>query len=355
MASDGAEKSEKPTERRRKEARRKGQIARSPDLAAAAATLALFAVLPNALGQAGVAATNAFRRAAGDSGLEFTSATLGRSAAAIGAPLLTPFLLVALTVTGAGLAASFLQVGFHASLEAAVPKFQRVNPLEGTKRLLSKTAAFEGLKALAKLAFFSGLAYGAIAARWPDLLGLPGLPLPAAMGVIGDVGTSVGLRIGGAWFVIAAADYAFQRRQTEKSLMMTKDEVRQEMKDQEMSPELKSQRNAIRKKMSKRRVAQAMKEADVVVTNPTHYSVAIKYEPGKAHAPVVVAKGVDHLAFRIRELAAENRVPVVPNPPLARALYRDCDIGDFVPREWFAPVAEVLAYVYRTLGRTPKT
>ena len=354
MASEGGEKTEKPTDRRRRDARKQGTVARSQELAGAFAVLAILAVMPGVVAGGGQALVLGFRAAMGTAALDPAQGNILRTAGAIAAPVAGPLATLAAVALGAGLVANVAQVGLKFSPEGLMPKFGRVNPLEGFKRILGKQGLFETGKSLAKSVVFSLIAFSAIRARWPELLSLAGMSLPGAMAVVGDLARSLLLRLGGTWFAIACADYAFQRMQVEKQLMMSKDEVRREMKDAEASPELKGHRAAIRRKMSKRRVAQAVREADVVVTNPTHYAVAIRYEPGQLHAPVVLAKGVDHLAARIRELAAEHRVPIVPNPPLARALYKECEVGDFVPRDLFGPVAEVLAYVYRTLGRTPR-
>jgi flagellar biosynthetic protein FlhB len=159
----------------------------------------------------------------------------------------------------------------------------------------------------------------------------------------------IALRIAATWLVVAGIDYFFQRKQVDRQLRMSKEEVRQEMKDAETSPELKMAQ-ARRRRMNRGRMMEAVKTADAIITNPTHYSVAVKYKPGKDHAPMVVAKGLDLLALKIREIAKEHHIPIVPNPPLARALYKECELGDYVPRELFQGVAEVLAYVYKTIG-----
>jgi flagellar biosynthesis protein FlhB len=194
------------------------------------------------------------------------------------------------------------------------------------------------------------VAYSVVAANWTQLMALAWLPPLAAMAVVGEIMRTMAIRVALIWLALAAIDYFYQRKRLDKELRMTKEEVKQEMKEMEQSPELK-RAIAIRRRKLSRRMMQAVKSASVIVTNPTHYSVAIVYEAGKAHAPQIVAKGSDHLAFRIREIATENDVPIVPNPPLARALYKHCEVGDFIPREYFQPVAEVLAYVYRTVKR----
>ncbi len=352
MPGDGAEKTEKPTDKRIREARKRGQIPKSQDLVGAATILVLVAILPKIASEGGQALMLGIRQSMRAASLSANDGEILRSAASIGAPIALPFSLLAGTALFVGVAANMAQVGFNLSAEGLIPKFDRINPLQGFKRVVGKQGLFECGKSLFKSTIFALLAFNVVKSRWPELLVLGALPLPQALSVIGGVVHAMLVRLGAAWLVLAAVDYAFQRKQVMSQLMMSKDEVRQEMKDAEASPELKQHRAQMRRKMSKRRVAAAVAGADVIVTNPTHFSIAIKYDAGQAHAPVVVAKGVDHLAFRIREIAAEHKIPVVPNPPLARALYKQCEIGDFVPRDLFGPVAEVLAYVYRTIGRT---
>jgi flagellar biosynthetic protein FlhB len=190
-----------------------------------------------------------------------------------------------------------------------------------------------------------------VQSRWNELLNLSALTPLGGVSVVGSILQAILLRVAVAWLALAAVDYWFQRKQTDKQLRMTKDEVRREFREMETSPELKAAMAQRRRKLSKNRVSQAIKEADVIITNPTHFAVALKYDREKMHAPQVVAKGVDYMALRIRQLAADERIPIVPNPPLARQLYKKCEIGDFVPRDMFQAVAEVLAYVYSTLKK----
>jgi flagellar biosynthesis protein FlhB len=261
--------------------------------------------------------------------------------------------LLPIAVTGVviGLIANFVQVGFVLSGEPMVPNLQKVDPFKGFQRLFSRRSVFEGAKAAAKSCIFGYAAWSGIVASWPTLVGLSfGTPL-AAVATVGGLIHGIFLRVAIAWLVLAALDYFFQRKQTNKQIMMTKQELKQEMKEMEGSPEVKAQMMQRRRKLVKGRMMDAVKKADVIVTNPTHYSVAIQYEQGKMPAPIVVAKGQDLIALKIREVAAEHRIPIVPNPPLARQLYKKCEIGDVVPRELFQAVAEVLAYVYRTLKR----
>jgi flagellar biosynthetic protein FlhB len=250
---------------------------------------------------------------------------------------------------GVGLVCGFLQVGLVLSPEAMIPTLTKLDPFQGAKRLFSVRSNMEGAKAVAKSLLFGWLVWSSISSSWPILANLANTHPYGSLQAVGSMLQSIVARVAVAWVVLAAIDYFVQRKQVDKSLKMTKQEVRQEMKEAETSPEFKAARAQRMRRLLRGRMMEAVKTADVVVTNPTHFAVALKYKPGQDHAPVVVAKGQDFLAARIREVAAEARVPLVPNPPLARALYKQCEIGDFVPRELFQVVAEVLAYVYKTL------
>lgn len=349
MADTAQERTEQATPRRRLDARRKGTVARSAELNNAVVLCALLFVLPFALGNLG----HAFLQAVGFGLREIPRqadlANIGNYTLAILWPCVTalvPIIAVAMLV---GVAANFAQVGFVLSGEALSPKLDKLNPINGFKRLFSWAGTLEGAKAALKSFLFGWLAWTSVRASWPELIGLGYKSPTALLGVVGELIRSICIKVGIAWIILAAIDYFFQRARTNKQLMMTKEELRQEMKEAETSPELKNQQARRRNKLAKGRMIDNVKTADVIITNPTHYAIAIKYEHGTMSAPVVVAKGVDYLAQKIREVAGENRVPMVPNPPLARALYKKCEIGDNVPRELFQAVAEVLAYVYRTL------
>ncbi len=354
MADRGAqERTEEATPRRRQQARKKGTVARSSDLNSALVTIALLLLFPVAGTKLFDGFSESMRLGFANIAGDLSPGTMSRSVWMVLQPSLLGLTMVMGTAMVVGLAANFAQVGFVMSGEAMAPRLDKLNPLNGIKRIFSFAATFEGLKACAKSGLFMLLAYLAISASWQQLFGLSRLEPNEAMASIANVIRSVATRISIAWLLVAGLDYFFQRKQVSKQLMMSKDEVKQEMREMEQSPELKSA-IAQRRRRLKRRMMQAVKSADAVVTNPTHYAVAIKYETGKSHAPQVVAKGVDLLAARIREEAEKHHVPIVPNPPLARALYKACEVGDYVPREHFQAVAEVLAYVYRTLKRIRK-
>lgn len=351
MPPDGQERTEEATPRRRQEARRKGTVVKSVELTNAVVLLGLLLALPWVVGNLGTTLVGSMARAmagipgdVGSSTLQaFAGSQLGPAATAF-----LPFLAVAMVV---GLLANFAQVGFVLSGEALSPSLAKINPFTGFQRLFSARAGMEGVKALAKSSLFVYLAWTVVDSRWNEILNLAALSPLGAASAIGGILQAILLRVGIAWLALAVFDYWFQKRQTDRQLRMTKDEVRREFREMETSPELKAAMAQRRRRLSKGRVSQAVKEADVVITNPTHYAVAIKYDREKMHAPQVVAKGADYLALRIREMAADSKVPLVPNPPLARQLYRKCEVGDFVPREMFQAVAEVLAYVYSTLKK----
>ncbi len=349
--ASSSEKTEQPTARKIEQARKRGMVAKSVDLQGSLVLLAILGVFPIAMAMSGPGILNNLRYALLHPPKTLSTVEMGRYTWNFAGPLIGMLFMIALTSMTVGVSINFLQVGFKPSLEAIQPKFEKLNPLEGFKRLLSKRSIFEAMKGSAKGFLFGYLAYIGIREQWPLIVTLVGYSPAEAVTRIASIITGIGFKIAGAWFVMAVADYIFQKKSITKELMMTKDELKQEMKEQEGSPEVKSARMQRARRLSRGRMMESVKTADAIITNPTHYSIAIKYDRDKMHAPMVVAKGTDHVALKIREIAAENKVPLVPNPPLARALYKQCEIGDFVPRDLFSGVAEVLAYVYRTLKK----
>lgn len=354
MSESGQEKTEQPTDRRKKEARRKGTVAKSVDLISAAVFMSLLMAMPSML-QSGLRGfSDGFRGAVNSTTVDLSFSSMSRVASSAMMPMIPVLVIVVAICMGVGLVGNFAQVGFSFSGEALAPKFNKLNPANGFKRMFGKPALFDLFKSLIKLFLFSWMVYTSIRDNWDQLAGVWQLTPIASFTIIGQLTRTLLLRIGMVWFVLAIADYAFQKKQVNDQLKMTKEEVRQEMKDAESSPELKGARMRQARKLTRMRMSQAVQSADVIVTNPTHFAVAIKYDATKSHAPIVVAKGVDHLALKIREIAKDAKVPIVENRPLARALYKQCEIGDFIPRELFQSVAEVLAYVYRMTKKARK-
>lgn len=347
--NSGQERTEEATPKRKRDARRKGTVAKSIDLTGSLVLLASILVLPAAVGSMGSGFLTGMRASLSDIPSTLDFSTMGSYCGRVLIPSLPGLAMLVFTIMVVGVSANFAQVGFVLSTESITPSFAKVNPLEGFKRLFSSKAVFDAAKASLKAGLFGYLVWSEITSHWPNLMGLSWLTPQASMAAVGAMLKGICIKVGVSWLVLAAVDYFFQRKQVDKQLKMTKQELKQEYKEAESSPELKAAQHRRRRQLSKGRMMAAVAQADVIVTNPTHYAVAIAYDREKHAAPVIVAKGLDLMAARIREVAAEHKVPLVPNPPLARALYKQCEIGDAVPKELFQPVAEVLAYVYRTL------
>ncbi len=353
MAGKGAhDKTEKATPKKRDDARKKGQVAKSADLNGAAVMVAgLFAIAV-----AGSAIAGRLQEAMIGT-LEQIADPGVVERAGIGTLLmgaLTDTGLAVAPVAGAclvaGVAASVVQVGFKPSAKAAAPDPKRINPLNGLKQLLGPNALMEGAKSIVKVGVVGAIVAAALVPTLPQMGAMVGMTQTQLAGELVSTIMGIAQRAAIAYLVIALADVAWQRHRHEKSLRMDKQEVKEEQKEQQLPAEV---RMAIRRRQasaSRARMMAAVPEADVVVTNPTHYSVALKYD-GKKTAPEVVAKGQDLLALRIREIAREHGVPVVPDPPLARSLHKSVEVGRQIPEELFGAVAQVLAYVYRVAGR----
>lgn len=256
------------------------------------------------------------------------------------APLLGLLLL-------AGIVTPFLLSGWNFTLKPLTPNFSRLDPLTGIRRVFSANGLVELVKALAKSLVIGGVAAWVIWQSLDSFFALPGEPLGRALQHLGGLVAGTGLIIVGAFVLVVIVDVPFQLWQYARNLRMTKEEVRQEVKESEGDPQIKSRIRAMQREAARRRMMAEVPKAQVVVTNPTHFAVALRYEEGRMAAPVVVAKGAQLLAARIVELAREHRVPVLQAPPLARALYRHAEVGDEIPQRLYTAVAQVLAYVYQ--------
>lgn len=340
------ERTEEATPRRREQARKKGTVAKSTDLNGAIVMFMIALFSPMLMSATMGKVMEAFR-----AGLNFAPSEIGPSAfmhqaMTMALPCLMMFGSIAAVAMVTGTISNVAQVGFVLSLEALQPNLEKLNPMAGLKRLFSLRSGIEGLKAIVKSLLFGTIAFQAISVHWPELVNLAWLHPQTIVAEVGRLIHDVFLRVSVSWLVIAALDYFFQRKQTEKQLKMTRDELKQEMKEMEGSPEVKAERMARARRLRKGNLKDQVKSADAIITNPTHFSVAIKYKRNEMHAPIVVAKGQDLIALRIRQLAKEHEIAIVPNPPLARQLYKKCEVGDFVPRDLFGAVAEILAFVY---------
>jgi flagellar biosynthesis protein FlhB len=344
-----SERTEKATPKRREDARRKGQIARGAELPAALSFLgALIAVK--------IASSEIFGRMGSyiqDSANNiakikpFTDASVHNlflEAAKILAIFTVPVILIAFTAVLAG---NFAQGGFAFSGEALIPKADKFNPANNIKRIFGLDSVVNLLKSLIKLAVIGAVAYGVLGPVIESAPTLVNAPLPSVAARLGETLYSLAFRCGLVLLFIACADYGYAWYKHEKSLRMSKQEIRDEYKDQEGDPMVKSQRRRAARELTQKRSMAEIPTASVVVTNPTHFAVALRYDRDKDAAPIVVAKGADHIAAKIRAIARENNVPLVENPPLARALYRSVEPNQIIPSEFFGAVAEVLAFVFR--------
>lgn len=357
MADGQPEKSQKtedPTPRRKQEARNKGNVAKSTDLNGAIAMMVAAVLTPMLVATLGEELISKFLHVISQPPTDISPASVLAQASQLVSPLLLALLPLAAGLLVSGLVVNFAQVGFILSAEPMKPTFEKINPIAGLKRIFSRRALVEGLKATAKLFLFSWMIYALVSSRWDEISSLAALsPLEASQTVGGIIQTFF-MQMAMVWLVIAALDFAYQKYEHLQNLKMTKEELKREMKDQEGSPEIKFAVMRRRRQILKGGMAKKVREADVLITNPTHFAIAISYKRNTMHAPVVSAKGLDHLALKMREVAKEAGVPIVENRPLARALYDKCEAGDFVPRELFGPVAEVLAYVLKSVKKAKR-
>ncbi len=274
----------------------------------------------------------------------------GNAAARVGREAMLVFvktLALAIGVSGAaGVAVSVAQVGFLFTTQPLVPDPNRINLLTGAARLLGPRGAVETAKAILKMAVVGFVAFTTVRAHLTDLVALITLPGAAWLARLGAIVYELGLRVASVLFVLAVADYAYQRWEHEKSLKMSKEEIKQEYKQSEGDPHVRAAIKQRQRDMARKRMMADVPKADVVLTNPTHFAVALVYESDGTGAPRVVAKGADNVAAKIREVARENGVAVVENAPLAHALHKEVEVGQEIPPALYAAVAEVLAFVY---------
>lgn len=356
MASDeNGEKTERPTDHRRQEAREQGNIARSADLNAAALLLGA----AGAMWFSGPALVSNLSNVLKDSLEQPAWQTLDRGLAIEqGIKLLGSIaggvLPLLLTLAGAALAANLAQVGFLITNEALTPKWNRLNPIEGFKRIFSLYGVARLVGSMLKLTILLSIVAWFVNSRVSTFLDLHEAGIGGGAVTLGRAMVLLAFLLAGGLIAVAVADYGFQYWKFEQDIRMTKQEIREEMRQMEGDPHIRQRRREIHRKLASSRQMQQVKTADVVVTNPTHLAVAIKYDPLKMEAPVVVAKGEGLIAERIRKLASEHGVPIIEKKPLARALYKSVKVGQIVPIEMYEAVAEILAYVYRIRKKVPK-
>jgi flagellar biosynthetic protein FlhB len=355
FAGEG-EKTEKATPKRKQDARKKGQVLQSREVSSALVLLIVFLAI-KLLGSYIYHEIEAFYRLCiDDLALTFDVLSINEVLQLMGLVIIAllktagPILAIAFVVAAV---ASYTQVGSLFTMETIKPKFSKMNPINGIKRIFSLRGLNELLKSLIKISVISIVAWQSLKGEAINIVKLMDKDINTAAIYIFTTAIDIAIKICVMMVIIAILDYGFQWWQYEKDLRMTKQEIKEEYKEIEGNPETKQRIRQKQRESSMRRMLSEVPKADVVITNPTHYAVAIQYDADKAPAPVVVAKGQDYIANRIKEVAKENGVETVENVALALALYKAVDIGQQVPQELYQAVAEILAFVYRLKGKLP--
>lgn len=343
---DESDKTEEPTPERRRKAREEGQFARGRDTGAVAASLAVLAALtglvPQVAGLIRELAVRCFRN---------SDRYIGGDMRSIIQHAFTTLAMIAIPAAAiaaiAGMAAGFVEAGFNPNTDLVMPKFERLNPMGKLGQLFSPKAGLVNVVlSLARVGVVSWVAYGVLEGAFPRLTRLSRMPLGTGVNEVVEVALRLALWATLALAVLAALDYAQSYFRLEKQLMMSRQELKEEMHQQEGNPQIKARQRAKAREILRRGIAKEVKRSDVVLANPTHVAVALRYRPQEG-APVVAAKGYDEVALYIKKLAAENNIPIVENRPLARALAEKVKQGRTIPVDLYAAVAEVLAFVYR--------
>jgi len=350
---DTADKTEKATPKKREDARKKGNVAKSMEVNTAAVlftgTLALAFAGTSFLGNITSMMTVVFQNVAD---FEVTAADL-RSHSYQGLLfLLSTLAPIVLSILVMGTTSNLLQVGFLITGEPLKPDLKKISPMNGLKRLFSVRSLEELAKSVIKLTIVGLVIFVTIKGAAKNFVPLMDGSVVNIFSFLGTTMLKVALRASIAIIIMAALDYGFQRWEYEKKLRMSKQEVKEELKEYEGDPLMKSRIRGLQRQAARQRMMSEVPKADVVITNPIHYAVALKYDSDEMDAPLVVAKGARKLAEKIKEIANEHDVPIVENPILARSLYKMCELGMAVPTDLYVSIAEILAYVYGLKGKT---
>ncbi len=352
MPAEKDEKTEAPTPRRRMESRRKGQVARSQDLNAAVMMLSGIIAL-RLLGPAIWLLMLSITQAALDCS---DPTSIDELVPFFNTVILEVFKTVAplmLVLFAVGLAVLYAQVGWLFTTDPLIPSLDKLNPINGLKRIFSVKSAMMALINVGKILVVGTVAYLTLRDSAAEIIFAFTVGLPEVFLLGAELVERLGLRLAVVLLVLAILDYAWQHYQHEKNLKMTKEEVKDEMRSMEGDPVVKRRRREVQLKLAAQRLQKEVPQADVVITNPTHLSIAIKYNAESMPAPKVIAKGADYLALKIRQIAEAHGIPIVEKKPLVRAMYNDVEPGDYIPEKFYHAIAEILAYVYELTGRRP--
>lgn len=349
----GGEKTELPTGKKLDDARKEGQVAKSKEIITAISLMSIFILIKVYISTLGTKFIHCFDEIYGMFGKFVMDSSDGvRMNSVLGLfqtivldiiTMLAPILLVAIAISILG---NVLQQKWKVTSKPLQPKFSKLSPLNGFKRLFSFKQVIELLKSAAMVSVIVYVVYITIKDKLYLLFTFYDVTLNEALGIIGNVIIDVGIKISAIFLIVGFVDLFYQRHKFKSDMMMTKQEIKDEFKNSEGDPQVKSQIKRKMQEASRKRMMQALPEADVVITNPTHFAVALKYEANSGKAPIVIAKGADYLAFQIKDKAKEYNIEIIENKPLARLLYNNVDIGAEIPNELYQAVAEVLAFVY---------
>ncbi|MCI8992321.1 MAG: flagellar biosynthesis protein FlhB [Eubacterium sp.] len=351
----GGEKTEPATDKRLREAREDGKVVKSRELSAAVDLIALFVIMKffmSFISNGFLESFHLFYNKIPDVITESGSGLMPKMASQLMSQSLLQTIKVAAPFLVAGFLVAFLiniiQIkGIKVTLKPLKPKPDKFNPVNGFKRMFSKNSLFELLKSIMKIVVIAVVAYSSVRTEINSIFILYDMELLAAIILIGNIVINTGLKIALVYLVIGFVDWFYQKKTFDDDMKMTKQEVKEEYKNTEGNPEIKGKQRQRMREASQRRMMQDLPGADVIITNPTHLAVALKYEESSGKAPIVIAKGEDYLAMKIRELAKEHQIDIVENKPLARMLYANVDIGQEIPPELYQSVAEILAMVYQ--------
>ena len=354
MAADKDERTEAPTPRRRSESRANGQVARSQDLTAAVLTtvafLALYVFGPR-LWMSMIAIVSAFLSSQAslkiDGILHLGTLGLGEIA-----QRLAPFLIV---IVVSILLTLYAQIGILFTFKPLIPSFSKINPLSGIKRLFSLASVMRASISFGKLLSVGALAYFTLAGGSVAILYSFVLDYESIFKLGSYLMFELGIKLALGLIILALLDFAWQKYKHERDMKMTKEEVKDEFRSMEGDPKIKQRRRQVQMQIAMQRLQQDVPQADVIVTNPTHLAIAIKYDAQNMVAPRVVAKGADYIALRIRQIAKEFGIPIVEKKPLARAMYDTVEPGDYIPERFYRAIAEILAYIYELSGQSSST
>lgn len=346
------EKTEKATPKKKQESRKKGSVAKSQDINTAVNLIALFGVLimtGSFMYQKISGLTKEylqqkiFERLTEENVQVIVFEVLKMMGLTL-APVLA-------TAVVAGVLVNVMQVGFMFSTETIQFKLDKLDPIKGAKRIFSMRAIVELVKSTLKISIVGFVAFTVLWNRMDEMMVLAHVPVGDALVLLADITVQIGLYAAIALFFISILDYMYQKYDFEKNIRMSKQDIKDEYKNSEGDPLIKSKIKQKQRQMAMQRMMQEVPNADVVITNPTHYAIALQYDEHKSDAPFVVAKGVDFVAQKIKYVAKENEVVMVENRPLARALYDQTEVGQAIPEEFFKAIAELLAFVYKTKGK----